>query len=112
MITRKTLGLAGLILVVALLGPAAALGEAGGTNRPTKLTSSGLVTRYLQTGTWVSDTTGQMSHLGKIALHAEGTFAPAASVVAISGTTTTEAANGDRAVRHARGNVDAPQSIG
>jgi hypothetical protein len=97
MTIRKATMLAGLVLAVAALSPTAALAKAGGTDRPLRGGGSSTTTLNLPTGAFTSDGTEIDSHSGKDAVHSEGTFVlTGPSTFAVSGTTTTVAANGDQ----------------
>jgi hypothetical protein len=77
-----------LVLAVAALGPAAALGAAKGTDRPLSGTNTATVIINLATQTGTVDGTGQLSHFGKFTFHGD---------ITLTGTTETYvAANGDK----------------
>lgn len=94
---RRVIFLSTLVLAVAALGPAAALGAAKGTDRPLKGTSTSTTTVDFATGTGVSDGSGQISHLGRFTFHNDFTS------ITVTGpdtfdftlTATVVAANGD-----------------
>jgi hypothetical protein len=97
MTIRKTIMLLGLALTVAALSPAAALAKAGGTDRPLTGSGSGTLTLNLPTGAFASDATEVDSHSGKVTVHSEGTFVlTGPGTFAVSGTSTSMAANGDQ----------------
>jgi hypothetical protein len=62
---RRLIFLSSLVLTVAALSPAAALGAAKGTDRPVSGTSSSTTTVDLATGTGSVAGSGQLSHLGQ-----------------------------------------------
>src|SRR5215207_4376638 len=62
---RRLIFLSSLVLAVAALSPAAALGAAKGTDRPLSGTSTSTTTVDLATGTGISVGVGQLSHLGR-----------------------------------------------
>jgi hypothetical protein len=66
---RRLIFLSSLVLAVAALSPAAALGAAKGTDRPVSGQSSSTTTVDLATGTGISDGSGQLSHLGRFTFH-------------------------------------------
>jgi hypothetical protein len=86
------------VLALATFGTGSALAEAGGTDRPVKGTASGTLRVNQQTGAATGDITGVNSHLGKTAVHFEGTLTPTAEAGTFAGpaTVTLVAANGDR----------------
>ena len=55
---RKLITLAGLALAVVAIGPASALANAGGTDRPVKGTISGTVSLNVLTGAFTADAIG------------------------------------------------------
>ncbi len=84
------------ILAVAAIGPAAAMGKAGGTDRPVKGTSTSTTTVDLATGTGTSDGSGQVSHLGAFTFHNDFTgFTVTGDTFTWTQTATIVAANGD-----------------
>jgi len=97
MAVRKAIMLAGLVFALAALSPAAALAKAGGTDRPLKGSGSGTLTLNLQTGAFAYDATEVDSHSGKVTVHSDGAFVlTGPGTFAVSGTTTSVAANGDQ----------------
>jgi hypothetical protein len=62
---RRLIFLSSLVLAVAAISPAAALGAAKGTDRPVKGTSTSTTTVDLATGTGSVVGSGQLSHLGQ-----------------------------------------------
>ena len=102
MFKRKLMMLAGLALAVAVLSPASASANAGGTDRPAKGTFSGTSTLDVPTRTLTGDAFGVASHLGKYTASLQGavTFTPTA--VLGSGTETIVGANGDQATGPSR----------
>lgn len=100
MFPRKAFALAGLVLAIAVVCPAAALANAGGTDRPIALSQSGTTTVFTApptTGTLLAETTDIGWHLGKATTTLNATIAftgPGAFV--INGSSVTVAANGDQ----------------
>ena len=95
--SRKVIALAGLVLVLAVLSPASALANAGGTDRPIKGAGTGTISLDPATGAFTGVVPGVGSHLGDITVHIEGVGARAADgTFAGSGTATLVAANGDQ----------------
>jgi hypothetical protein len=87
---------ASLALTLASLSPAAALGNAGGTDRPVKGTAVGDITVSITPGLPVEvDVTGVATHLGKFTGHFEGSAEIIGGTVFGEGTLTLVAANGD-----------------
>jgi hypothetical protein len=66
---RRLIFLSSLVLAVAALSPAAALGAAKGTDRPVKGTSTSTSIVDIATGTGTVDGSGQLSHLGRFTFH-------------------------------------------
>jgi len=62
---RRLVCLSSLVLTVAALSPAAALGAANGTDRPLSGTSTSTTTVNLATGSGTAVGVGQLSHLGR-----------------------------------------------
>jgi hypothetical protein len=94
---RRLIFLSSLVLAVAALSPAAALGAANGTDHPAKGTSTATAIVNIATGTGTVDGTGQFTHLGKVTFHADFTsFTLAGSTFAFTDTNTFVAANGDK----------------
>ena len=94
--SRKIVALAGLVLALAVLSPASALANAGGTDRPIKGAGTGAITLNPATGAFTGAVPGVSSHLGNITVHIEGVGARAADgTFTGSGTATLVAANGD-----------------
>ena len=94
--SRKAGALVGLVLALAVLSPASALANAGGTDRPIKGAGMGTISLHPATGAFTGVVPGVSSHLGNITVHIEGVGAPAADgTFAGSGTATLVAANGD-----------------
>lgn len=85
-----------LLLALAVVAPGAAVGKAGGTDRPVKGSFSQTTIGDLATGTAISEGTGILSHLGKSTLTNIGSFTLTGSTVTVTGTSTTTAANGDQ----------------
>ena len=94
--SRKAGALIGLVLALAVLSPASALAEAGGTDRPIKGAGMGTITVHPATGAFTGVVPGVSSHLGNVTVHIEGVGAPVADgTFAGSGTATIVAADGD-----------------
>jgi hypothetical protein len=84
-----------LVLALATLGPASALANAGGTDRPVKGAGSGTISLD-QAGAFTGEAKGVSGHLGNYTVHLEGTGAPTPEANFFgSGTATAVAANGD-----------------
>jgi hypothetical protein len=75
MALRRTIILIALAFAVAVVSPGSALAKAGGKNRPVKGHLAGVGTDSAP-GTFGAEETGVISHLGRVAYHLEGTFAP------------------------------------
>ena len=85
-----------LVLALAILSPASALGNAGGIDRPVKGTVSKTISLDPETGAFTGEANGVGSHLGSYTVDLEGTGAPTAeSDFAGNGTLTLVTANGD-----------------
>ena len=95
MFKRKLMMLAGLVLVVAVLSPASALANAGGSDRPHMGTFSGTISLNVLTGAMTADVGGVATHLGEYTSSLEGTVTITPTGVFGSGTQTTVAGNGD-----------------
>lgn len=67
--TRTLIVLSSLVLALAALSPAAALGKAKGTDRPVSGKSTSTTTVDLATGTGIADGRGQLSHFGRFTFH-------------------------------------------
>lgn len=94
---RMAVALAGLVLAFAALGPAAAVAKEGGTDRPFKDTESGTTIFNTLTGSFVIDTTGIASHLGKTTGHFDGVVTVTGlNSFTVSGSSVMVAANGDK----------------
>ena len=90
------IALAGLVVALAVVSPASALANAGGTDRPIKGGGTGTISLDPATGAFTGVVPGVSSHLGDITVHIEGVGARAAEgTFAGSGTATLVAANGD-----------------
>jgi hypothetical protein len=81
---------------VLMPAPKAAVAASGGTDRPIAGNASGTNAISPGTGTFTSDATGLVSHLGRTAFHIEGTFGLTGADVAVSGLMTATSASGDR----------------
>jgi hypothetical protein len=89
--------LALLLAIAALVAvPASAFAARGGADRPIAGSASGTNAISLGTGTFTSDATGEVSHLGRTSFHIAGTFGLTAAGVAVSGEMTATSASGDR----------------
>ncbi len=89
--------LSSLLLAVAAVSPAAALGKANGTDRPVSGKSSSTTTINIATGLGTNDGTGQATHLGKFTSHDDFTsFTITGNTFSFAGTETDVAANGDK----------------
>ena len=88
------------LLAVATAGliaaPTSAVAACDGTSRPVFGTASGTNAINLATGTFTSDATGRVSHLGRTSFHIQGTFGITAPGVTVSGLMTLTSASGDR----------------
>jgi hypothetical protein len=94
---RRLILLSSLVLAVAALSPAAALGAAKGTDRPLKGTLTATAHDNLSTGTATADGTFLFTHLGKGTFHLDATGTGiTGNTFTATGTTTFVAANGDR----------------
>jgi hypothetical protein len=88
--------LSSLVLTVAALSPAAALGAAKGTDRPLKGVSTSTSTVNLATGAGTSDGTSQLSHCGTATFHNDFTLTiTGPDTFTLVGTGTEVCANGD-----------------
>jgi hypothetical protein len=94
---RRLIFLSSLVLAVAALSPAAALGAANGTDRPVSGKSTSTTTVDPVAGTGISDWSGQISHLGAFTFHNDFTSFTLTSPTTFSFTLTASvvAANGD-----------------
>jgi hypothetical protein len=77
-------------------GPAAAVAASSGTDRPVAGSASGTNAINLTTGTFTSDATGVVSHLGRTSFHIAGTFALTSAGVTVSGLMSATSASGDQ----------------
>lgn len=102
---RRLIFLSSLVLAVAALSPAAALGAANGTDRPVSGKSTSTTTVDLATGTGVSDGSGQLSHLGAFTFHNDFTSftVTGPNTFSFTLTATVVAANGDEIFTTATG---------
>jgi hypothetical protein len=101
------IALAGLVVALAVLSPALALANAGGTDRPIKGAGTGTISLDPATGAFTGVVPGVSSHLGDITVHIEGVGARTADgTFAGSGTATLVAANGDEV----RGSIELTQT--
>jgi hypothetical protein len=93
---RRLIFLSSLVLAVAALNPATALGKAHGTDRPVKGTSTSTSTVNVATGIGISDGSGQVSHLGAFTFHNDFSgFTLTGNTFTWTQTATIVAANGD-----------------
>ena len=95
---RRLIFLSSLVLAVAALSPAATLGAAKGTDRPVSGRSTGTVVLDLATGAGISETSGQLSHLGRITSTVDVTSftLTGPDTFSFTGTATDVAAKGDK----------------
>ena len=94
---RRLIFLSSLVLAVAALSPAAALGAAKGTDRPLKGTLTATAHDNLSTGMNTVDGTFLFTHLGKGTFHEDATAGTVTgNTFTATGTTTFVAANGDK----------------
>jgi hypothetical protein len=102
---RRLIFLSSLVLAVAALSPAAALGAAKGTDRPLSGTSTSTSTVDIVTGTGTVDGSGQISHLGRFTFHNDFTSVTITGPDTFSFTLTAiiVAANGDKVFTTATG---------
>ena len=100
MTTSKAIAIAGLMFALALLGPASALANTGGTDRPMTCTVSGSTQIHIEDGftteTFSGDFAGVCSLLGRYTSHSEGLLDASTQDCIHPCTTTTVAANGDQ----------------
>ena len=93
---RKAIVIVGLVFALGVVGPATALGKAGGTDRPFNAHQSGTAVLDLGTLTFTQDTSGIMTHLGRSTTHVEGVVTPTGpDTVTVAGSAVLTAANGD-----------------
>ena len=86
----------GVLLAIAVIAPSTALAKRGGTDRPVKGEGSGATTANLATGAATSQGTLHLSHTGKTTATLNTTLTPTGpNTVALTGTSTHVAANGD-----------------
>lgn len=96
MTIRKAFALAGLVLTIAVLSPAAALAGKGGTDRPFKFSETGTGVSNLGTGQVSIALTGHGTHLGQYQHTEQGQGTPAGlGVINYHSTWHVVAANGD-----------------
>jgi hypothetical protein len=103
---RRLIFLSSLVLAVAALSPATALGAANGTDRPLSGTSSSTtIINTAPPGTGTSDGSGQISHLGEFTFHNDITSLTPTGLNTFSFTLTAiiVAANGDEIFTTATG---------
>jgi hypothetical protein len=109
---RRLLGLTSLVLALVIATPGAGLAKPGGTDRPVKGKTSGTSTINLATGTATSQGTGNISHLGKTTYTLNLTTAPTGpTTIALSGTGTLVAANGDQVFVTITGTATVPSLV-
>jgi hypothetical protein len=97
MLKRGGIALLLAVLVAGLIAaPASAGAGCRGKDRRIVGTASGTNAISLATGTFISDATGHVSHLGRTAFHIEGTFGITPPAVTVSGLMTLTSARGDR----------------
>ena len=93
----KAIGVAGVVLAVAMFGASGAGAAAGGTDRPISGDFSGVSIFDLPTGAVTQDGTAIESHLGRVTVHITGLLIPTGpNTFDISATGTSTAANGDQ----------------
>jgi hypothetical protein len=93
---RRLIFLSSLVLAVAALSPATALGAANGTDRPVSGKTTSTTTVDLATGTGISDGSGQLSHIGASTFHNDFSgFTVTGNTFTWTQTATIVAANGD-----------------
>ena len=95
---RRLIFLSSLVLAVAAISPAATLGAANGTDRPVTGTSTGTVVIDLATGAGSGETSGQLSHLGRITSTVDVTSftLTGPDTFSFTGAATDVTANGDK----------------
>ena len=94
---RRLIFLSSLVLAVAALSPAAALGAAKGTDRPMSGTLTATAHDNLSTQTSTADGTFLFTHLGKGTFHEDTTAGTTTgNTFTFTGTATYVAANGDQ----------------
>ena len=95
---RRLIFLSSLVLAVAALSSATALGAAKGTDRPLRSTSMGTVVVDLATGAGIAETSGRLSHLGRITTTVDVTSftLTGPDTFSFTGASTDVAANGDK----------------
>ena len=94
---RRLIFLSSLVLAVAALSPAAALGAAKGTDRPLSGTVTASTIDNFSTGTSTADGTFLFTHLGKGTFHEDTTAGTTTgNTFTFTGTATYVAANGDQ----------------
>jgi hypothetical protein len=106
MTPRTAIGLLGLTL--AMLSPAPASADAGGTDRPMTGTISGTVSLTAATGNVEGGGTGVMSHFGAFTAYQEGSIAPRDGTYEGNTTWSLVAANGDTLTGTATLKVEGP----
>jgi hypothetical protein len=95
---RRLICLSSLVLAVAAISAASALGKAKGADRPLSGTSTATVIIDLATGLGTGDGSGQLSHLGRVTVHDDFTSFTftGPNTFSFTGTETIVAANGDK----------------
>jgi hypothetical protein len=96
MLMRGRLTLLLAVAVVGLIVAPTSAAACRGKDRPIAGTASGTNAINLAAGTFTSDATGHVAHLGRTSFHIQGTFGFTASGVAVSGLMTLTSASGDR----------------
>ena len=101
-----------MLLALAVVAPGVAAGKAGGTDRPVKGTLSGSTTTDTATGLGTGQGTGNISHLGKVTYTQNLTATVTGpTTVALSGTGTLVAANGDQVFYTFTGTATPPSLV-
>jgi hypothetical protein len=109
---RRVLVVASLAVALGVVAPGAGVAKRGGTDRPVKGSTSGTSTLDLATGTGTSQGTGRFSHLGKTTYTLNFSFALSGpTTVALSGTGTLVAANGDQVFVTFTGTATVPSPV-
>jgi hypothetical protein len=96
MLMRGRLTLLLAVAVVGLIVAPTSAAACRGKDRPIAGTASGTNAINLAAGTFTSDATGHVSHLGRTSFHIQGTFGFTPPRVTVSGLMTMTSASGDR----------------
>jgi hypothetical protein len=108
MLTRGRLAVLLAVATTGLIAAPASAVACHGTSRPIAGTASGTNAINLAAGTFTSDATGHVSHLGRSSFHIQGSFGITAPSVTVSGLMTVTSASGDRL----KGDFDGTGTIG